>query len=494
MELTISDYHDALRSGRTTCAHTVAEYLSRIALYNPTLRALITINPNALHDARQKDREGFPHSPSPLHGVPLILKDTYATSSMPTTSGVCALRALTTFDAPVVQRLLAAGAILLAKANLHEFSLEGVTLSSLGGQALNPYDLTRTPGGSSGGTAAALAANLALAGCGGDTVNSLRSPASACSVVGFRPSRGRVDTRGVMPVSWTQDVAGPMARTVRDVRILFDVMKDGEYLGDPAIVPSVKSSSDPVRIGVLIGYFPDESTSDGLAIIQTITHALHLVGSKTPTVEFLPLQNQPDWDVARLRANADTQAYEFQSALDSFLQSPMVKSTPHLSLASVTASGEYHGEAVTPAFWQTQSQTQHHDEKDEEGGEFTPTSPQYRSRLDTIARLKESVTSCFEDLALDALVFPHQRQLVARVGPMVQPGRNGILAALTGRPAICIPAGFSASTDTAPQGVPIGLELMGRVGQDEWLLGLAERFEGLVQGRKAPLDEVYGGM
>lgn len=444
MELTISEYHNALRTGRTTCAQTVATYLDRIARFNPTLRALITINPRALQDAQQKDHEGFPHStrPHPLHGVPIVLKDTYATDSLPTTAGVLALSTLTTANSPLVHRLLAAGAILLAKANLHELSLEGVTLSSAGGQALNPYDPSRTPGGSSGGTAAALAANLALAGCGGDTVNSLRSPASACAVVGFRPSRGRVDTTGVVPVSWTQDVAGPMGRTVRDVRVLFDAMKSP---GGREETSTSELESDAVRIGVVRDYFPSESESDpeGAIIIQTITRALDLVSSSLPDIKLLPLPNHSDWAVARLRAEADTQAFEFRTALDAFLQSELVKSTPHRSLASITASGEFHREAVTQAFWQTQAHHPASNPSEEVGseanGDFTPSSAQYRARLATIASLKESVRSCFDDLALDAIAYPHQRQLVARVGATVQPGRNGILAALTGRPAVCIP-------------------------------------------------------
>ncbi|KAK1138483.1 hypothetical protein N8T08_002466 [Aspergillus melleus] len=508
MELTIAEYHDALRAGRTTCARTVSDYLSRIALYNPTLHALITINPHALDDAQRKDQEGLPHPlPPPLHGVPIILKDTYATACMPTTSGVRALRTLTTkTDAPVVQRLLAAGAILLAKANLHEFSLEGVTLSSLGGQTLNPYDLSRTPGGSSGGTAAALAANLALAGCGGDTVNSMRSPASACSVVGLRPSKGRVETTGIMPVSWTQDVGGPMARTVRDVRVLFDVMKypsgsspipvpQPEPVSMPVHVPLPLPSKPPVadtttntvhKIGILTDYFPAESTPDGPIILQTITQALHLVASKTSNrIQFIPLPHQPTWDVARLRAEADTQAFEFRTAMDGFLKSSIVEYTPHRSLKDVTSSGEFCVEAVTPAFWQTQQDQNQQDQQEKcENGkqedEFIPTNPQYHTRLSTIASLKDSVSSCFDNLDLTAIVYPHQRQLVARVGETVQPGRNGILAALVGWPAVCIP------------GVPIGLELMGRFGQDERILELAEVFEGIVNGRKAPLLEGVG--
>ncbi|XHG07479.1 hypothetical protein AWENTII_010621 [Aspergillus wentii] len=485
-EFTIASFHLALRNQTTTCTEIITAYLARISEYNHTLKALITVNKNALDYARQKDAETthlvqndlpFP----PLHAIPIILKDTYTTKDMPTTSGVKALKSLqTSTDAVVVSKLRAAGAIILAKANLHEFSLEGATISSLGGQTRNPYDLTRTPGGSSGGTAAALAANFGLLGCGGDTVNSLRSPASACSIVGFRPSKGVVSKEGVFPVSETQDVAGPMGRVVSDVRTLFDVMRDDDIKVPPS--PS-EIKGKHLRIGVLTSYFGDFNIPESAMINQTILNALQKVqtsssspSKSTLTLEFihLPQSQTPTWDVPTLRSNLDTQSFEFRTVLDSFLQSPSIQYTPHTSLSSIAKSGDYHEAALTPVFHQTLT------------AEFTPSSPEYRARLQRIGELKASVAACFEENALDALVYPHQRQLVVEVGSMVQPGRNGILAALTGCPAICIPAGFSSPSESAPLGVPIGLELMGRPGGDDRLFDIAEMFESVIQGRRQP--------
>ncbi|PKX93643.1 amidase [Aspergillus novofumigatus IBT 16806] len=491
-ELTISEYHDALRERRTTCAEVLTAYLDRISRYNSLLKALITVSKDALDVARQKDQEteallqrhGKDHAFPPLHGVPVILKDTYSTIDMPTTSGVKALHSLQTkADAFVITKLRRAGAIILGKANLHELSLEGVTVSSLGGQTRNPYDLSRTPGGSSGGTAAALAANLALVGCGGDTMNSLRSPASACSIVGFRPTRGQISRRGIIPVTETQDVAGPMARTVQDVRVLFDVMK-GEDEGDEATIDCRRDATERDsgtggsrrRIGVLRSFFADDNDTEGSIVNQRVLNALDKARANLQ-VELVTLcRESAHWDVPALISSADMQAYEFRSVFDTFLRSPLIASTPHESLDSIVASGEYLQEAVTPALYRTL-------QKD---GPYSMQSPEYESRLATIAALKKSVEKCFEEHQLDALVYPHQRQLVASIGSMVQPQRNGILAALTGRPAICLPAGFSPHAESATLGVPIGLELMGKPWQDDDLLDLAEQLERGIQGRRPP--------
>jgi Asp-tRNA(Asn)/Glu-tRNA(Gln) amidotransferase A subunit family amidase len=141
----------------------------------------------------------------PLHGIPVLLKDNVDTADMPTTAGSLSLKGYVPLaDAQIVKKLRDAGAIILAKMNLHELAVWGETISSLGGQTLNPYDLTRTPGGSSGGTGAGLAAEFGTLGIGTDTINSIRSPASANSIVGIRPTVGLVSRNGIIPYSLTQ--------------------------------------------------------------------------------------------------------------------------------------------------------------------------------------------------------------------------------------------------------------------------------------------------
>ncbi|RDJ97709.1 hypothetical protein DN412_42080 [Cupriavidus lacunae] len=182
--------HQALKSGSLSCHGLVQQYLDRIHAYDkqgPALNAMLYMNPDALAQADEMDRE-FHRSGKlkPLQCIPTVLKDNYNTADMPTTAGSASLAgSRPTEDAFVVGRLKRSGAVILGKTNLQEFALGGVTVSSLGGQTKNPYDLKLTPGGSSGGTGAALAANFAAIGTGSDTANSLRSPASNNSLLIF---------------------------------------------------------------------------------------------------------------------------------------------------------------------------------------------------------------------------------------------------------------------------------------------------------------------
>ena len=203
-EITIADVHKAFLSGRLTARQLVERYLERIDAYNqngPRLNAIIRINPKSMKEAAVLDaklkKSGLV---GPLHGIPVILKDNVNTLDMPTTAGSLLLKDyVPPYDAFLIKRLRSTGAILIAKANLHEFAVWGETISSILGQTLNPYDLTRTPGGSSGGTGAALAADFGILGVGTDTVNSIRSPASANSISAIRPTLGRVSRAGIIP-------------------------------------------------------------------------------------------------------------------------------------------------------------------------------------------------------------------------------------------------------------------------------------------------------
>ncbi|KAJ5382145.1 hypothetical protein N7517_000056 [Penicillium concentricum] len=496
-EMTITKFHKLLRIDPSIGPELVNKYLKAIKQHDGTLKSLITINSAALETAIEKATETLTFNQTnkpfpPLHSVPIILKDNYSTANLPTSAGVKALQNLRTKDdSEVVSQLRAAGAIILAKANLHEFALQGISLSSLGGQTLNPYDKTRTPGGSSGGTGAALAANFGLAGCGTDTMNSLRSPASACGVVGFRPSMGRVSCVGIVPVSQTQDAAGPMGRSVGDVRILFGVMKgpNGRKVDSMEVSDGIPRSGRQVRIGVLEAYFQPESYTDGTAesefiaenqIVQdVIRSSLNSIQEQDADITLVPIapSSHPDWSYGTLFAKADTQAFEFKHYLDEFLQSPLVSSTPHRSLESIAQSGEFEQQAMTHVFSAAL----------EDPETFSLTSEAYRSRLEYIASLKESVKECFDRYDIDALVYPHQTQLPVHIGANKQSGRNGVLAALTGRPALCIPAGRSPKTASAVLGVPVGLELMGKRWGDDELLDIAERAEGILKGRVGPI-------
>lgn len=225
-EATVTDIHTAMRRGTITAEELTQRYLSRISEYDETLNALLHINERALDRARNLDDEleesGFA---GPLHGIPVVLKDNYDTSDMPTTAGSETLEgSIPPDDAFLVARLREAGGIMLGKANMHEFAYGWETVSSLGGQTRNPYDTCRVPGGSSGGTAAAIAANLGAIGTGSDTCGSVRVPPAFTNLVGVRPTMGLTSRDGIIPMSETQDIGGPITRTVTDAAIMLDVM------------------------------------------------------------------------------------------------------------------------------------------------------------------------------------------------------------------------------------------------------------------------------
>src|ERR1700736_1092130 len=271
-EATIKSIHAAFENKTLTCSALVKSYLARIEAYDkqgPSLHAIITVNPEALSTAAAMDRQyrDSKGRVGPLYCIPVILKDNYNTFDMPTSGGNLAMKnSVPPADAFTVAKMRKAGALILAKDNLQEFARGGVSSSSLGGQVLSPYDLTRTPGGSSGGTGAAIASNFAVLGTGSDTGQSVRSPASANNLVGIRPTRGLVSRAGGIPNSLTQDEIGPITRTVTDAAKLLDVMAGFDLkdpitafgVGRPPVSYAAGLNADSLkgaRIGVMTNLF-----------------------------------------------------------------------------------------------------------------------------------------------------------------------------------------------------------------------------------------------
>ena len=216
METTVAKVQAAYLDGSLTCRELCEQYIARIKAYDhegPAINSIICVNPRALEEADAFDAYVKEHHKlcGPLHGIPVMLKDNFNTTDMPTTAGSIALEGwVPEKDAFVTKKLREAGALILAKTNLHEFAIWGETISSVMGQSVNPYDPTRTPGGSSGGTGASIACNIGIIGLGTDTINSVRSPSSANSLVGIRPTIGLVSRAGIVPYSLTQDTAALM--------------------------------------------------------------------------------------------------------------------------------------------------------------------------------------------------------------------------------------------------------------------------------------------
>src|SRR5277367_2584282 len=257
VEATIAHVHDAMGAGRLTCRGLVDAYIRRINAYDkngPAMNAIVTINPDATKEADEMDRRFAQAGLSgPLHCVPMIVKDNFETKGLQTSNGALVFAGYQPKeDASLVARVRAAGAIVLAKSNMAEWAFSPVeTISSiLPGYTKNPYALDRVTAGSSGGTAASIAARFGLVGFGSDTGDSIRGPASHQSLAGIRSTMGLTSRAGVFPLNTRADVAGPMARTLEDAVKVFQVIA-GEDARDPAtaaakgrVIPDYSQSLD----------------------------------------------------------------------------------------------------------------------------------------------------------------------------------------------------------------------------------------------------------
>jgi amidase len=479
-EATISSIHSALTARQTTCVEVTQAYLDRIEAYDdkgPALNAIITVNPRALETAREMDRlDATAVRSRPLHCIPVILKDNYDTGDMPTTGGSVTLaKSIPAGDGFVVKRLREAGALILAKANLMELAWSGTTVSSLGGQTRNPYDLTRTPGGSSGGTGTAIAASFGVLGTGSDTGQSIRSPASANSLVGVRPTRGLVSRAGMIPLSTTQDAAGPITRTVEDAARMLDVIA-GYDPDDPSTAFSVgrippsystaltKDGLKGARIGLLVDFLGHEAVHEPVnTVVEAAASRMTALGATIVRVS-IPSLDALTRDLSLIN-------FEFRSGFDAYLAGLGARA-PVKNLDEFIARGEFH-----PAL---------------RGGLLAAQKiadpsivPEYQRMLLRRNDLRQAVMTLIAGNRLDAVLYPHQRRLVVPIGEE-QVERNGVLSNSTGFPAVTFPAGFSPPSPTAPIGVPIGLEILGPEWSEPLLLKLAFAYQEAGRARKPP--------
>lgn len=477
-ETTIADVQAAYQSGAITATQLVQAYLDRIHAYDqkgPKLNVVIFLNPKAMQEAAGFDQRFRTTGKflGPLHGIPVLLKDNINTRDMPTTGGSLSLARYTPpTDATITQRLRAAGAIILAKVNLHEFAVWGETVSSILGQTLNPYDLTRTPGGSSGGTGAGLAANFAIAGIGTDTVNSIRSPASANCIVGIRPTLGLVSRAGIIPYSFTQDTVGPLARNVTDAVRMLNVLV-GYDAKDPVTAWSIGNAEKDYtkflnpfgmrgkRIGVLRSFFGSAPIHE--EVNKVANKAVEELKGLGATVIEL---DTPDLDSGKISSDISVHVYEFKPALNSYLAAA---DAPVKSLDEIISSGKFH-----PNIGDNIKKSQRLELDDS-----------YRLRLQKRAELQQRVMKIMADDRLDAIVYPHQQRLVVPIGE-TQVERNGALGSVTGFPAIVVPGGFSSPTPTATLGVPVGIEFLGKPWCEHVLIEIVYGYEQATKHRRPP--------
>jgi aspartyl-tRNA(Asn)/glutamyl-tRNA(Gln) amidotransferase subunit A len=263
--MSLSETSQLVRSKKVSPLELTQACLRRIEQLNPTLNAFITVTADsAMAEAQQAQEEiQRGHWRGPLHGVPIALKDLVDTAGVRTTaaSGLFKDR-VPAQDADIVRRLKAAGAVLLGKLNLHEFAYGGSSAISYFGPVRNPWNVAYSPGGSSGGSAAAVAAQLCYAAIGSDTGGSIREPAGYCGIVGLKPTYGRVSTAGVIPLSWSLDHIGPMTSTVMDAALLLQSIAGydpqdpaGIDLPVPDYAATIAASTSSLRLGIPRAYF-----------------------------------------------------------------------------------------------------------------------------------------------------------------------------------------------------------------------------------------------
>lgn len=459
-------------------------YLDRIAKIDdagPQLNSVIEINPSALSEAETLDAERKAGKVrGPLHGIPVLLKDNIDVKGMINSAGSLALVAnRPAEDAFVVTRLRSAGAVILGKTNLSEWANFRSTRStsgwsSRGGQTKNPYVLDRNPCGSSSGTGTAIAASLAAIGVGTETDGSIICPASVAGLVGLKPTVGVVSRSGIIPISVSQDTAGPMGRTVADVAMLLSGMA-GADASDPAaadatgkIAPDYAAflKADALRgkrFGVLrqaMGYHPDVDAS-----VETAIATMKANGSEVIDIKVATYNQWNDSELVVL-------LYEFKDGLNTYLQK---SGSPHKSLEALIAWNKNNADKAMPFFGQELFE--------QAQGKGPLSDAAYIKARDESRRLagKDGLLAALAADKLDAIIAPSMSPAWPTDHVLGDHfiGAGYGMAAVAGTPSLTVPAGES-------RGLPLGLTFMGAAYSEGQLLAYGYALEQLLNARKAP--------
>jgi amidase len=482
-EATIASVHDAFKSGQLTCRALVDRYLKRIETYDkngPAINAIVTINPDAEKDAAELDRQ-FSQSglTGALHCVPMIVKDNFETKGLQTTGGSLAMSGYVPVeDAFLVKRAKQAGAIVLAKSNMAEWAFSPFeTVSSiLPGYSRNPYALDRVTAGSSGGTAAAIAASFGLVGFGSDTGNSIRGPSSHQALVGIRSTMGLTSRAGVVPLSLLADIAGPMARTVEDAVKVFQAIVGADQ-NDPvteaarAHLPQNYAASldrnglRGATIGVLRQAYERPSTDPEIVrVFMSALEDLRRAGATIvdpATVEGLS-------SIQRSRDSGPCQGFKYD--LNHFLAARGDR-VPVKTLADVIRSGKFHPSVKGRL------------DSAEKGPENGPDTAACKAEFAYRDKVREAVVQTMDKLKLDAFVYPTWSNPPRLIGDLNTPaGDNSqFYSPTTGFPAVNVPMGFTRGGT-----LPIGMTIYGRAWSEPALLKFAYAYEQATHHRRAP--------
>jgi amidase len=490
----VAGLRQAMAEGRLTATALTRHYLDRIEQLNPALHAVITVSPDAMAEAAASDRARESGQPrGPLDGIPVLVKDNVQVAGMPTTAGSPALLAAAPGDAFIVSRLRAAGAVIIAKANLSEWANFRSTHSSsgwstLGGQTANPYALDRSPSGSSSGSAAGVAAGLAPLAVGTETDGSIVSPSSACGVVGIKPTAGLVSRTGIVPLSPVQDTAGPMAKSVADAAAMLSVLAAADPQ-DPAIDTPF---DDPERVrgdfdyascldagaieGARIGVWRAASArADAVtaALLDGVVECLRALGAKLTDPVELP-------DVEKITTpEFDALYYEFKYGINAYLRylaahGGGAEGVPG-TLAGLIEFNRRNSGLVLSRFGQEIFEA-----AEATSGDLT--DPDYLEMRGTATRL-----------AVSALETPtREHNLDAIISLTANPawltdyvlGDHNVFgtsrpAAVSGWPAISLPFGYVS-------GLPVGVTFVGPRWSEPRLIALAYAFEQATAARRPP--------
>jgi amidase len=494
-EATVSDLQKKMASGEET-SHSICEkYLSRIDALDrngPALRSVIEVNPDALAIAESLDAERKAGKVrGPLHGIPVLIKDNIGTADrMQTTAGSLALvGAVPAKDAHVVTRLRGAGAVLLGKSNLSEWANFRSTHSSSGwsargGQCRNPYALDRNPSGSSSGSGTAAAANLAAITVGTETDGSIVSPSNNCGLVGFKPTVGLVSRSGIVPISHTQDTAGPMTRTVADAAILLTALA-GFDASDPATRELAGKAPvdyttylDPkglagARIGVVRKGLTEQSPHADAVLEAAI---LEMRRQGAVVVDPADIATVSDFDSCGGEESSEFTVllYEFKADLNAYLAS-LGDRTAYKTLEALIRFNEKNRDREMPYF------AQEIFEKAQAKGPLTEKAYVDALTKDTRISRAEGIDKTLATHRLDCLIAPTSgpATLIDLVNGDYGVGGSSTIPAVAGYPDVTVPAGSSF-------GLPVGLSFFAGAGSEPTLFKIAYAFEQATRARKTP--------
>jgi aspartyl-tRNA(Asn)/glutamyl-tRNA(Gln) amidotransferase subunit A len=450
-KLSLREASDLVRKKKVSPVYLTQACLDQIAWANPTLNCFITITSDAaLQQAREAEAEIMRGNwRGPLHGIPIALKDLFDTAGVRTTAGSGVFKdRIPSEDAEVVQRLKSAGAVLLGKTNMQEFAFGGTSIVSYFGAVHNPWELSHIAGGSSGGSAVAVAAGLCYGALGSDTAGSVRLPASHCGVAGLKPTYGLVSIRGVVPLSWSLDHVGPLARTVADTAALLQVIAGydeqdttSERMNIPDYEKALQAKVSSLRVGTPREFFfadldpeIDAAMKEALTVLTKLTAGIRDVPLPANTMESLR-------DVVRA---AEAYAYHRE----------YVAKTPELYQPLILKRIQAGANVTTPAYIQGRRDL----------AEVRRKAEKWIDGVDVLVTPTLPITT-------PTISDPHADDILPAV-------RNTSPFDVNGWPAISVPCGFTK------QGLPMGLQIIGPRGGESVVFQLAHAYEQATEWHK----------